>query len=159
MKRMTLILMALFGAACVTPTQQRVELLGQNVREWNADVRWARYETAAAAMEPEEGRAFLKRVDQVEKDLIIADFEIINIKVGEPTTKATVIVRFEWYSQSRPVISSSVIEQRWEWKGGVWMVQEQKRLRGERFALVPEPPTDVTPKATPEQAPTTPPAK
>jgi len=64
-----------------------------------------------------------------------------------------VIVRFEWYSQSRPIVSSSVIEQRWEFKGGVWMVQEQKRLRGERFALVPEPATDETPSASPEKTP------
>jgi hypothetical protein len=151
MKRMTQLLMLLLGVGCVTPAQQRVELLGQNVREWNADVRWARYENAAASLPPDEAKSFLKRVDQVEKDLIIADFEVVNIKVGEPSTKATVIVRFEWYSQSRPIVSSSVIEQRWEFIGGVWMVQDQKRLRGERFALVPEVASDEAPKATPEK--------
>lgn len=140
-------LMGVALAACITPGQQRVELLSRSAQEFNADLRWGRFETAASSLPPDEARRFLARVDLLEKDLVMADFEVTQIKLGDPTTSATVLVAFEWYQHSDPVIRRTVVEQKWEHQGGAWMVIEQRRLRGERFPLIPDAPE---PQQTPD---------
>ncbi|MCG5051634.1 MAG: hypothetical protein KA712_01615 [Myxococcales bacterium] len=125
--------------ACLSPGQQRQDALLRISREMNNDLRWGRYETAVSHFEPAAGLAFLKRVDLVEDDLVIADHEMTSIKFDEPPVKAKTIVHFEWYTKRDPVVHKTSVEQTWEHREGAWALTKQRRLRGERFPLVTEP--------------------
>ena len=48
-------------------------------------------------------------------------------------------VKLEWYNKSDPSVRQATLQQRWELRGGRWMMMKQRRLRGDRFPLVPEP--------------------
>lgn len=127
-----------FTAACISPGQQKQDLLLRSSREFNNDIRWARYDTAAGYFEPAEAARFMKRADLVEDELVIADHEMTSIKFDVPPVKAKTVAQFEWYTKREPVIRKTSVEQRWEIVGGDWRVTSQRRLRGDRFPLVPE---------------------
>jgi hypothetical protein len=67
-----------------------------------------------------------------------------SVKFDDTPVKAKTIAHFQWYTKRDPVFRKSSIEQRWEIVGGDWRVTSQRRLRGERFPLVPEPPKSET---------------
>ena len=124
---------------CITPGQQKQDTLLRNSREFNNDIRWGRYDTAAGHFEAAEGLRFLKRADLVGEEIVIADHEMTSIKFGEPPVKAKTVAYFEWYSKRDLVIHKTSVEQSWEIIGGDWRVTSQRRLRGERFPLITEP--------------------
>ncbi|MDX2023423.1 MAG: hypothetical protein SF187_24520 [Deltaproteobacteria bacterium] len=124
--------------ACISPGQQKQDQLLRSSREFNNDIRWARYDTAAGYFEATEGLRFLKRADLVEDELVIADHEMTSIKFDQPPVKAKTVAHFEWYTKRDPVIRKTSVEQTWEIVGGDWRVTSQRRLRGDRFPLVPE---------------------
>lgn len=126
------------AAGCITPGQQKQDTLLRNSREFNNDIRWGRYDTASAHFETAEGLRFLKRADLVAEELVIADHEMTSIKFDVPPVKAKTIAYFEWYSKRDLVIHKTSVEQSWEIIDGDWRVVKQRRMRGERFPLVPE---------------------
>jgi hypothetical protein len=64
---------------------------------------------------------------------------------------AAVDVKLEWYKKSDPTVRQSTLQQRWELHNGRWMMIKQRRARGDRFPLVPEPAAEKT--ATDKVAP------
>ncbi len=150
-----------FGlGGCITPGQQRQDALLRLSREFNNDLRWARYDTAVAHFQPAEARRFLKRVDLVGEELVIADHEMTSIKFEDPALKARTVAVFEWYTKRDPVLRKTSISQDWLFEEGVWRVTKQVRLRGPRFPLVPELASETAEGApSPESgAPASPPA-
>jgi hypothetical protein len=129
---------ASLSAGCMTPAQEKQDNLLRNSRELNNDIRWARYDTAAAHFEATEGLRFLRRADLVAEELIIADHEMTSIKFDDPPVKAKTVAQFEWYMKNDLVIHKTLIEQSWELMSGTWRITSQRRLRGQRFPLVPE---------------------
>jgi outer membrane murein-binding lipoprotein Lpp len=129
---------ATLSAGCMTPAQEKQDNLLRNSRELNNDIRWARYDTAAAHFEAAEGLRFLGRADLVAEELIIADHEMTSIKFDEPPVKAKTVAQFEWYMKNDLVIHKTLVEQSWELMSGTWRITSQRRLRGQRFPLVPE---------------------
>lgn len=132
------------SSGCLSPGQQKQDVLVRSSREFNNDLRWARYDTAAGYFNGEEAVRFLKRADLVEDELVIADHEMTSIKFDQPPVKAKTVAHFEWYTKRDPVIRKTSVEQNWEIVGGDWKVMSQRRLRGERFPLVPESPKSET---------------
>ena len=129
----------LAAAACFTPTQRREDDLIRESRLWNDDFRWARWEVAGQSMTAEENALFQARKDLVEDDLVIADYEVTSIRFLQGSQAATVDVSLQWYKKSDPSVRQATLQQRWEHRGGRWMMIKQRRLRGDRFPLVPEP--------------------
>ena len=123
--------------ACLTPGQQRRDSFLRVAREFNDDLRWGRYETAVGNLPPDEAQRFLERVRLVGPDLQLGDQEVTQITF-ESDDAATVDVRFEWFSRREMVVHNTSLRQRWEHRGGRWLLVEQRRLGGDRFALVPE---------------------
>lgn len=142
-------------SACLNPKQQRQDTLLRLSREFNNDVRWARYDMAAAQFSSLEATRFLKRVDLVAEELVIADHEMTSIKFEEPSDKAKTIVVFEWYTKREPVVRKTSVVQVWAFEEGSWRLESQTRLRGPRFPLVPEAPKEDAPELGPsnEDAP------
>jgi hypothetical protein len=149
MKR-TLILTVLFAwaAGCMTPAQRREDELLTNARFWNDDFRWGRWEIVGQSMPADENALFQERRSLVDKDLVIADYEVRSIRFERQSQAAMVDVTLEWYRKSDPTLRQASLQQRWEQRNGRWMMIKQRRVRGDRFPLVPEPATEKDAQGT-----------
>jgi hypothetical protein len=141
------LLLALLAACAVTPTQRREETLVREARMFNDDLRWARYEQLHLSLPPGEADLLASRAAAIGDDLVIGDYEVTSINFATGSEAATVMVKFDWYSKRMGIVHSSTVEQKWELQDGRWIMSKQRRVRGERFPLVPEPvpPPPTTP--------------
>lgn len=142
MTKRTLALSAILlftATSCLTATQRREEDLMLNARMWNDDFRWARWDIVGQAMTREENEAFQERRRLVDEDLAIVDYEVTSIRFLPRSQAATVDVNLEWYRKTEPSVRRASLQQRWEHRAGRWMMIKQRRVRGDRFPLVPEP--------------------
>ncbi len=127
------------AAACLTPAQRREDELVTNARLWNDDFRWGRWAIVGQSMLAEENRLLQERCNLVDNDLVIADYEVTSVRFLEHSQAATVDVGIEWYRKNDPTVRHASLQQRWEQRGGRWLMIKQRRVRGDRFPLVPEP--------------------
>jgi hypothetical protein len=127
------------AAGCLTATQRREEDLTTNARFWNDEFRWGRWDSVGQSMTPKENALFQERRHLVEDDLMLVDYEVTAIHFLEQSRAATVDVILEWYRKTDPNVRHASLQQRWEHRGGRWMMIKQRRVRGDRFPLVPEP--------------------
>jgi hypothetical protein len=141
MKRRLALSLVLVASAlgCMSPTQRREDDLMQNARIWNDDFRWGRWDIVGQSMTPEENKLFQKRKNLVDEDLVIVDYEVTAIHFLEHSQAATVDVKMQWYKKAEEIVRHVTLQQRWERRGGRWMMIKQRRVRGDRFPLVPEP--------------------
>lgn len=139
---------------CMTPTQQRQDDLIRDARMFNDDFRWGRWEVLGQSMTPEENILFQARKNLVDTDLVIVDYEVVGVHFMDKSEAATVDVKLEWYKKSDPSVRQATLQQRWELRGGRWMMIKQRRARGDRFPLVPEPVTEkpASDKVAPTEA-------
>jgi len=127
---------------CLSPSQRREDDLFRDARMFNDDFRWGRWDILGQSMTPEENALFQARKNLVDTDLVIVDYEVTAVKFIEKSEAATVDVKLEWYRKSDPSVRQATLQQRWELRAGRWMMIKQRRARGDRFPLVPEPATE-----------------
>jgi hypothetical protein len=127
------------AAGCMATTQRREDTLLRQARMFNDDWRWGRWDAMVTAMSHADADAFRRRVQSVEDQLVLADFEVTSITFASGSDAATVVAKFEWYYKNDPRVRVTTVSQRWEHGGGDWRVVELRRTRGERFGLVTEP--------------------
>jgi hypothetical protein len=144
-----LVAAALLAIACMTPTQRREDTLIREARTFNDDLRWARYDQLSASLPREEAQLFMARANAVADDLVMADYEVTAINFAPGSEAATVAVQLQWYDRRASVLHSTNLEQRWEFRDGRWLVAKQRRVRGDRFPLIPDPVTKPPPAAPP----------
>ena len=135
-------LLAATALGCMTPGQRREDDLIRDARMFNDDFRWGRWEVLGQSMTPEENTLFQARKNLVDTDLVIVDYEVVGVRFMNKSEAATVDVKLEWYKKSNPSVHQATLEQRWERRGGRWLMIKQRRARGDRFPLVPEPVTE-----------------
>ena len=123
----------------LTPKQRREEALLREARQWNDDLRWARWEVVRESLPPDDARLFAERAALIGDDLMMADSEVTQIAFGQPSIKALVTVKIDWYTKRDMTVRSTTLQQRWEQRDGRWLMVEQRRTRGARFPLVTEP--------------------
>lgn len=132
-------LLAALVAGCLSATQQRQDNLMRVARSFNDDWRWGRWEAMAAVMPREDAAAFRARVTALQKELQLADFEVLQVNFASDAESATVTARFEWYLKRDPTVRDTTIEEQWEHRDGLWQVVKLRRVQGDRFGLVTEP--------------------
>jgi hypothetical protein len=135
-----LVAAAAIAAGCLTPTQRREDTLVREARLFNDDFRWGRFEQLTNSLPRQDAQKFLALVGAVGDDLTLADFEVASITFASGSEAATVLVKFEWYLRREQIVRGTMLEQRWEHQDGRWVVARQRRVRGDKFPLVPEPP-------------------
>jgi hypothetical protein len=134
-----LVAAALLAAGCMSTTQRREDTLVRQARIFNDDWRWSRWDAMTTAMSREDAAAFRGRVEAVEDELVLADFEVTSVTFAPGSDAATVLARFEWYYKRDPRLRNTTVEQRWEHRDGDWKVVKLRRTRGDRLGLVTEP--------------------
>jgi hypothetical protein len=148
----SLLALLALAAGCLSTTQRREDILLRQARMFNDDWRWARWDAMASSMSRDDAAAFRLRVEAVEEQLVLTDYEVTSITFASGSDSATVVSRFEWYLKRDPRVRATTVEQKWENKDGNWKVTSLRRTRGERFGLVTEPVASPDP-ATPPPAP------
>jgi hypothetical protein len=136
---LTFLLLANLLVACMTPNQRREDDLLREARSFNDDFRWARWDILGQSMTPEENLLFQERKNLVDDNLVLADYEVTAIRFLQNSEAATVEVSLQWYKKNEPTVRKATLQQRWELRTGRWMMIKQRRVRGDRFPLVPEP--------------------
>jgi hypothetical protein len=126
-------------AACMVPSQRREDTLLRTAREFNDGLRWGHDENVLPCLTAVEAQGLQSRRADLGDEFVMADQEVTAIKFLPGNEKATVTADFSWYNLRRAVVKKATIEQTWEWTAGHWMVASQRRVRGDRFPLVPEP--------------------
>jgi hypothetical protein len=124
----------------------------REARTWNDDFRWERWDIVGQSMTPEENALFQARKNLVDADLVIADYEVTSVRFLQNSQAAIVDVTLQWYKKSDPTLRQAAMQQRWELRGGRWMMIKQRRVRGDRFPLVPEPVEEKKPATIPAPA-------
>lgn len=139
LRRLIAILLVASTFGCMSSTQRREEDLVRDARMFNDDFRWGRWEVLGQSMTPEENALFQARKNMVDDDLVIFDYEVTAIRFIQKSEAAMVDVKLEWYKKSDPSVRMATLQQRWESRAGRWIMIKQRRIRGDRFPLVPEP--------------------
>jgi hypothetical protein len=127
------------AAGCMATTQRREDALVRQARMFNDDWRWARWDAMTSSMSKEDADAFRRRVEALEDELVLADFEVTSVTFASGSDQATVVSKFEWFLKRDPRVRVTTVEQRWEHRDGDWKVVALRRTRGDRFGLVTEP--------------------
>jgi hypothetical protein len=133
------LLLVVSALGCMTPTQRREDDLMHDARMWNDDFRWGRWDIVGQTMTAEENKLFQERKNLVDEDLVIVDYEVLAIHFLQQSEAATVDVKLQWYKKAEETVRHATLQQRWERRAGRWMMIKQRRVRGDRFPLVPEP--------------------
>lgn len=126
-------------AGCVTPSQNRQDALIRITHQYNDGLRWGRYQDVVAHLAADEAQRFLARTGALADDFEMADDEVSSITFSEAGLRADVTVDFTWYNQRRSLLRRTLVAQEWRFTEGRWLCATQRRLRGDRFPLIPEP--------------------
>jgi hypothetical protein len=137
-------LLVVGALGCITPGQGREADLIRDARLFNDDFRWGRWDVLGQSMIPEENALFQARKNLLDNDLVIVDYEVTSVRFLQSSQAATVDVHIEWYKKNDPSVRQTTLIQRWELRGSRWMMIKQRRVRGTRFPLVPEPVSEKT---------------
>jgi hypothetical protein len=139
-----LIAALLVAVGCVTPAQNRQDGLIRITREYNDGLRWRRYQDVTPHLATDEAQRFLARTAALSDDFEMADDEISSVTFQDNGMRADVAVEFTWYSQRRALVRRTLVAQDWRFQEGRWVCAAQRRVRGDRFPLIPEPMTAST---------------
>jgi hypothetical protein len=108
-------------------------------REYNNDVRWGRWEQAALHVPRDKRGRFVEKRTQLDDELEIADFELVNIVVDKAKASAAARVDYTWVLKDRGIVEKTTTRQNWERKDGQWIVAEEVRVKGSPLSLFDEP--------------------
>lgn len=104
------------AAVALTACPPKHELLHQSVSDFNNNLRWKRWEEAAAYMPAGLRMAFVQSLEKDKADdrLNITDFELKDFAIDEESKHAVVRVRLCWYFNTEGVEKKGMLTQKWE---------------------------------------------
>jgi hypothetical protein len=128
-------------AGCITGMgYSTVDQVTNAAREYNNDVRWGRYEQAATHVPRDKRARFVEKRSQLDDELEIADFELVNIVIDKQKETASARVDYTWMLKERGIVEKTTTKQNWERRDGVWVVAQEVRVKGTPLSLFDEPP-------------------
>jgi hypothetical protein len=126
-------------AGCITGMgYSTVDQVTNAAREYNNDVRWGRYEQAATHVPKERRARFVEKRTQLDDELEIADFELVNIVIDKQKDTASARVDYTWLLKDRGIVEKTTTRQSWERRDGVWVVAAETRVKGTPLSLFDE---------------------
>ena len=146
------LLWAAFAQAGCMMSYSLTERVTNAAREYNDDVRWARFEQAISHVPKDARDRFLERRTALSEELEIADAEVIGIDVDRKNDRASVRVQYSWTLRSRQLVERTVTRQEWEMEGQKWVVRKEVRVAGRPLVIFdehPRPAVATEPEAVP----------
>jgi hypothetical protein len=140
---------------------RRGEDLFESLRTYHEGVRWERFPAAAARVPAPERSDFVEERDRLAEDLRISDYEIVRV-ASHDERRAKVQVKYTWYLDSEGIVRHTHAMEGWERHGKVWLLVEERLLRGDAMPGLPGHEGDEAAAGAPEAAepadPSTPPS-
>jgi len=127
------------AASCISPAHNRQDALFRIAHEYNDGLRWGRYDQVTSHLATGEAERFLARAGALGDDFEMVDEEVAGIRFADADRRAVVTVNFSWYNQRRSLLRQAVVSQDWRYTEGRCMCATQRRVRGDRLPLFPEP--------------------
>lgn len=156
MSRRVLILIAVCALACAGAPKGRGhedDLLNE-IRAYQEGLRWRRLEDAAARLPPKDREQFLDRLERLDGELFVDDYEITRVKMTADGEAATVQVKLTWHLDSVGVVYESVLESTWTHEGKLWLRTKEVLKTGEPVPGVALTPAEAEPRRDrPDAAP------
>lgn len=115
--------LALALAACAGGYSS-TDQLTRRVTDYNEDVRWGRYFSAAELVTEEARETWLQEHREWRRDLRIADYEVVDSTLSGDS--ATVLVMVTWYRMNESVLRTTMLAQRWERVGRHWQLADEE---------------------------------
>jgi hypothetical protein len=108
-------------SACVTPIlPPDTPAVDEYAQEYNNDLRWGRWQEAAAQVEPERRSAFLRLLDDTDRPYRFTSVELMNAKpLSEDGTEMELLVALEYYRL--PSVQERKVRQVQKWRYDVTM--------------------------------------
>ena len=132
------VLVAVIAGGC-GPSAKRLTPLIDQLRDFNASVRWQQFDKAAMSIPVLEREEFLDEREQIAEDLEIDDFEIKRMRYRRSRTWARVDVQYTWHLDSRGIVHKTTARQIWEVSGTDWLLTGESRVKGEPMPGLDEP--------------------
>jgi hypothetical protein len=140
----TLVISIAIAVAACGGMQQHTDDLMEAVRGYNEGVRWERYTMAASHVPGKERDQFIEDREDLEKELHISDYEVVRVGAARGNA-ATIEVKYTWFKDSEGVVRETRALQSWERHGKLWMIVDERRVKGPEMPGLREP--DPTPDA------------
>ena len=114
----TLFLSLLITAALASCNTQRSikEDFDTNFRSYNEMVRWHQLEEASLFPADSISAGYNERLNAA-KDVVVADYRIMNIKYDEKKKEAEVKVEIDYYRRSTLIVKTVIDNQKWAYRG------------------------------------------
>jgi hypothetical protein len=121
MNHRLLALMLLVFTSCVTPLlPPEMPSVDEFAQEYNNDVRWGRWQEAAAQVEPERRSAFLKLLDTSDRPYKFTSVDLLSAKpLSSDGTEVELLVGLEYYRL--PSVQERKVRQVQKWRYDVTM--------------------------------------
>jgi len=109
-------------SGCAPPGTGANEQLVQEVTAFNDAVRWDRRELALQRLPPARRNAFLDRLEEIEDDVRIDDWELDRAEVQWKQGRARFRMHFVWHREREAIVRKTYLEQRWRRMGKRWLM-------------------------------------
>lgn len=120
---------ALFvSCASSSPETNHAELLRRSTLQFHSDIRWQRYDSAAAHLPLDQRDTFLDFYEARRQALFVTEFEVIQLQLSPDKKTAHAQVLMSWYELPSTQVRTSLIDERWAFQEqqNRWEVVEQQ---------------------------------
>lgn len=108
----------------------RMTLLNQDVKKFNAAIVWGNHTEAAAFVAPESQLTITAQFKDSNEEERIVDSKVTNVVWNDSARGALVEVKTKFYRVPVYVVNTRVEDQRWTWTGGSWKLVERTLREG-----------------------------
>lgn len=120
------------------------------------ETRWGRAELAADRVAPAFRERFVQAHAKWGQSIEIADVDLATLRMASDEESATAILTVSWYALDTMDLATTQIRQRWEHKGGNYVLAREAVISGDARLLERAAPATPQPASTPRRATTTP---
>jgi hypothetical protein len=116
------------GCASAAPDANPAELLRRATLQFHSDLRWQRFDSAAALLPADQRADFLRFYESRRQSLFVTEFEVIHLQLSTDQKSAFAQVLMSWYELPSTQVRTSMIEERWAFHEALnrWEVVEQQ---------------------------------
>lgn len=108
----------------------RMTLLNQDVKKFNAAVVWGNHTEATSYIAPESQLKLASQFKDVTEEERIVDSKVSNVVWSDGAREARVEVKTKFYRVPVYVVNTRVEQQRWTWSAGAWKLVDRTLSEG-----------------------------
>jgi len=119
--------------ACAGVRNRRLQLQDA-VNEYNTAIRWGHLQRASRYVPDDKRAEFIARKRQAWRRLKVHEVEVRSVHLSGNQERARVLMAMAFSVAGNPVIQRHMIEQRWRFGRGGWVVVKRARVKAKKVA-------------------------